>query len=80
MPSTYTVNGDDVRVVHGGCGSGFGAKALEPLLIAHRLGRQDLEGHSPIESSVVSEEDLTHGAAADPFEHLVVSQLLADHG
>ena len=72
-----SVDGDDVGVVHGCNRPRLGLKPLQPLRIGHCLGRQDLERYPPTEPGVLSDVDLAHAAAGQPFDHLVVREHVA---
>ena len=50
----------------------------DALLVGRETSGQQLEGDAAIEALVVREEDLTHAAPADPIDHAVTADELAD--
>ncbi len=71
---SYLMNGDDIFVVDGGCGSGF---AKEPVAStgACRLRRMHcLQGDLSLQLRIFGHEDNTHSATADYLKHTVVPQ------
>ena len=56
------VDGDDVGVLEPGDGLGLALEALGEVGVVEELGRQDLEGHVPVERRLVGQVDRGHAA------------------
>ena len=72
------VDGADVRMVQGGGGAGLALEALERLLIAGELRRQELEGHEAAQARVLGLVDHAHAAAAQLVDDAIVRDRPAD--
>ena len=56
-----------------------GVNAAVPFLVAQGPGEQELECNDPWDSRILSREDLARSGLAEPFEHLVMPDGVADH-
>ena len=72
------VNGDDVRVVEGGCRAGLLLEAAQPVLVCGRRLRQHLDCYVPIEPLIVRPVDLAHPADADLLDDAVMAEGATD--
>jgi len=68
------VNGDDVRMVEGGCRAGFLDEARFPVGIAVAVGRQDFDGDFASQARVAGLVDLAHAARAQRGNDLIRAQ------
>ena len=73
------VDGADPGVASELGGAGLEAEAVERLLVADGVCRQDLHRHLPPEAFVLGQVDDTHAAGAERAQDPVVRQGLADH-
>ena len=67
----------DVGMFQVGDGLRFALEALLRFRVRGRVGRQDLDGHGPIEPRVAGLVDLAHPARAGELEDLVGSETRA---
>ena len=65
-------------MVERGGGERLLAEPAHALLVVRETSGQQLEGDAAMEALVVREEDLTHAAPADPIDHAVAADELAD--
>src|SRR6185436_1779618 len=62
-----------------GGGFGFAAEALEELVVAGQVGRQDLDGDGLVVVGMLAEVDVAHAAAAEALEDAGLADGAADH-
>jgi hypothetical protein len=58
------VNGADVRMFQGGCGTGFAAKAFQGVLVFGNIGGQELDRDEAAEFRIFGLVDYAHSTAA----------------
>ena len=73
-------DGQDIRVVQSGDGTGFALEPLQALRAAGHLSGQDLDCDVAAEARVSSAVHHAHPALAELFSDLIMTQRLADHG
>ena len=56
-----------------------GVNAAFPVFVVQGPGEQELECNDPWDSRILSLEDLARSGLAEPFEHLVMPDGVADH-
>src|SRR6185503_8128465 len=70
------VDRDDVRMIERGGRLGFADEPPNPIFAPHQLGREDLEGHAPLEGLVLREVDLAHASRSERADDAVVRDLI----
>jgi hypothetical protein len=69
------VNLHDVRVIEPREGARLARETLDPLGIKDTLGREDLQGHDPIDEGITSPVDPAHSPDPDEFVDLEFGKL-----
>src|SRR6185436_19248142 len=69
------VDGQNVGMLQGRCGPGFGLKSAKALFIGNEVRRKNLQRHRAIKPAILSEVNLTHAAAPEQFDDLVGTNL-----
>ena len=64
---------DDVRMIQGGDGAGFGEEPLQRRPILADLPGDDLQGDAAVHRHVLGEEDAAHPSPAEKAQQLVLS-------
>src|SRR2546426_538582 len=62
---TDLVNGDNVRVLQGGCRRGFGAEALDGILASEMAGQNQLHRYEAVQALLPRFIDNAHAAPRD---------------
>ncbi len=65
-------DGDDVRMIERGDGTGFALEASEAIGVGRGVGRENFEGDVPLEFYVGGAIDLAHAAGAEGADDVVV--------
>jgi len=73
------MDGTDVGMIQGRCGTSFPAEALERLRAPSNLFRQELQGDEATKLGVLGLVHHAHPTAAELFDDAVVRDGLADH-
>jgi len=77
---TDVVDGANAGMIQGGGGAGFTPEALQGGPILGYPLQEELDGDLPPKAGVLCPIDFAHSTSPDPFEDLVMCQLLAYQG